>query len=133
VVFESGALQPDGSIAGNDNDVDATRFEPHYSVIDRPDEVQIYESIMGDAQGRVTTGLLSAINYRKDNRLLPDGFDKQTAAAEVAVRGEAPRIRTSRIKATQFTTRLRPPRQKRRCALMCNCCISRSAFDGPPT
>jgi len=34
-VFESGAFQPDGSIAGNDNDADAARFEPHYSRITR--------------------------------------------------------------------------------------------------
>jgi hypothetical protein len=29
-VFESGALNPDGSIQGNDNDADPTRFEQHY-------------------------------------------------------------------------------------------------------
>jgi hypothetical protein len=28
-IFESGALKPDGSIEGNVNDVDRTRFEPH--------------------------------------------------------------------------------------------------------
>ena len=33
VVFESGALNPNGSIQGNDNDADATRFEPHYTEI----------------------------------------------------------------------------------------------------
>ena len=27
------------------------RFEPHYRRIDRSNEVQIYESIMGDASG----------------------------------------------------------------------------------
>ena len=36
-VFESGALNPDGSIVGNDNDADPTRFEPHYSEITKPD------------------------------------------------------------------------------------------------
>ena len=37
----------------------------------------------------VTTGLLSAVRYLKDNRLLPHGFDKQTADPEIGVRGEA--------------------------------------------
>jgi hypothetical protein len=51
--------------------------------------VQIYESILGDAGGAVTTGLLSGAQYLKDNRLLPHGFDKQTAEPDIAVRGEA--------------------------------------------
>jgi hypothetical protein len=89
VVFESGALRPDGSIAGNDNDADPARFEPHHEVIERADDVQIYEAVMADAGGAVTTGLLSAVRYVKDNRILPEGFDKATARAEVAVRGGA--------------------------------------------
>jgi hypothetical protein len=51
--------------------------------------VQIYESILGDAGGVVTTGLLSATQYLKDNRLLPRGFDKTTAPAEIGVFGGA--------------------------------------------
>jgi hypothetical protein len=88
-IFESGALNPNGSIHGNDNDADPARFEPHYGVIDKPDQVQIYESIMGDEHGHVTTGLLTAIRYLKDNRLLPYGFDKQTADKDIAVIGQA--------------------------------------------
>lgn len=88
-VFESGALRPDGSIAGNDNDADAARFEPHYAEITEPGQVAIYESIMKTPEGRVTTGLLSAVGYLKDNRILPAGFDKQTAPKDVAVMGEA--------------------------------------------
>lgn len=89
VLFESGAVRPDGSIVGNDNDADATRFEPHYSRITSPDQVQIYETIMGDHAERVTTGLLFGTHYLKDNRVLPDGFDKVTADAQVAVVGSA--------------------------------------------
>src|SRR5581483_7220842 len=89
VAFESGALNPDGSIQGNDNDVDPTRYEPHYREITNREQVQIYESILGDAKGTVTTGLLSAIGYLKDNRLLPRGFDKTTADAQIAVHGDA--------------------------------------------
>ena len=88
-IFESGAFNPDGSIAGNDNDQDATRFEPHYIEIRDPNQVQIYESVLGDPQGKPTTGLLTALRFIKDNRLLPRGFDKQTADKDVAVIGEA--------------------------------------------
>lgn len=87
VLFESGAINPKGQIQGNDND--AGRFEPHYQEINSPDQVQIYESIMAGADGRITTGLLTALRYIKDNRLLPKGFDKATADPQVAVHGDA--------------------------------------------
>jgi hypothetical protein len=89
LVFSSGNVEPTGTITGNDNDRDATRFEPHYREIRSGDEVQIYEAILGTATGQVTTGLLSAVSYLKDNRLPPRGFDKRTAPADVAVRGDA--------------------------------------------
>jgi hypothetical protein len=44
---------------------------------------------MAGADGRVTTGLLTALRYVKDNRLLPRGFDKRTAERDIAVHGEA--------------------------------------------
>jgi hypothetical protein len=88
-IFESGALNPTGSIQGNDNDGDPTSCEPHYTEITRPDEVQIYEAVMVDSEGAVTTGLLAAVRYAKDNRLLPRGFDKRTADKDVAVHGDA--------------------------------------------
>ena len=90
-VFESGALAADGSIRGNDNDEDPNRFEPHHAEITRPDEVQIYESVMVGADGNLTTGLLTALRFVKDNRLLPRGFDKRTADKDVAVHGDAER------------------------------------------
>ena len=89
VLFESGALRRDGSIEGNDNDEDATRFEPHYAEITRPDQVEVYEAILGDPAGRVTTGLLTGLQFSKDNRLLPQGFDKRTAEKDIAVHGDA--------------------------------------------
>ncbi len=88
-VFESGAMAPSGLVEGNDNDVDAGSFEPHYREITRPDQVQIYESIMRDAAGRPTTGLLNGVGYIKDNRLLPKGFDKSSAEPRIAVIGDA--------------------------------------------
>lgn len=89
VVFESGALQPDGRIIGNDQDADATKFEPHYAEVRSADEVQIYESMMVDPSGKVTTGLLSGARYIKDNRLLPRGLSRAAASDDVAVHGAA--------------------------------------------
>jgi hypothetical protein len=89
IVFESGALNPDGSITGNDNDADKTRFEPHYNEITAPDQVQIYEDIMVGPDNVPTTGLLTAVRFIKDNRLLPQGFDKRKVDQEIAPQGEA--------------------------------------------
>jgi len=89
VLFESGALRDNGSIVGNANDDDATAYEPHYEEITAADQVQIYEPIMVDWRDRVTTGLIYAVRYVKDNRLLPMGFEKADAADDVAVRGTA--------------------------------------------
>lgn len=89
VVFDSGAVSPDGRINGNDNDANASAFEPHHTEITRVDQVQVYESIMVDPAGRVTTGLLTGSRYVKDNRLMPRGMNKAGATAEVAVHGDA--------------------------------------------
>jgi hypothetical protein len=89
VIFESGAVDARGAIQGNDNDSDATRYEPHYSEITQPDQVQIYEAIMVDRAGKPTTGLLHGVRYEKDNRLLPRGFNKTTADKDIAVQGAA--------------------------------------------
>jgi hypothetical protein len=88
-VFESGAFNADGSITGNDNDADASRFEPHHTEVTLADQVQIYEDIMVGADGVPTTGLLTAVRFVKDNRLLPSGFDKRKVDREIAPQGEA--------------------------------------------
>lgn len=88
-IFESGAVSPQGAIAGNDNDTDAAKYEPHYTEIRDAGQVQIYEAIMVDNGGKVTTGLLHAVRYLKDNRILPRGFDKKIATTDIAVAGEA--------------------------------------------
>jgi hypothetical protein len=89
VVFESGALNADGSITGNDNDADKTKFEPHYTEINSTDQVQIYEDIMVGPDNVPTTGLLTAVRFIKDNRLLPKGFDKSKVENEIAPQGGA--------------------------------------------
>jgi hypothetical protein len=89
MVFESGALTRTGRIVGNDNDDDRLRYEPHYREITQSGQVQIYESIMRDSYGAVTTGIVSGLGYAKDTRILPRGFDKATASKDIAVVGDA--------------------------------------------
>ena len=89
VIFDSGAFEPSGAIVGNDNDRNGDTYEPHYDRITDEEQVQVYESIMATPDGEVTTGLLTAIRFIKDNRLLPDGFDKATADEDIAVQGKA--------------------------------------------
>lgn len=89
VVFESGGYGDDGMIYGNANDSDPAVYEPHYTVISSGDEVQIYESIMVDTLGVPTTTLLRGSRYIKDNRILPQGFDKASALPDIAVHGAA--------------------------------------------
>ncbi len=85
VVFESGGYDEQGRITDDDHDADPARFEPHRKVISQPGEVQIYESVMVDTEGNVTNILLRGSGYIKDNRLLPVGFDKATAADDIGV------------------------------------------------
>ena len=89
LLFESGRPNPDGSIDGNIEDKDESRYEPHYDLITSADQVQIYEPIMADSDGNVTHTLLRAKTYLKDNRLTPQGFDKGNVPADIAVHGAA--------------------------------------------
>jgi hypothetical protein len=89
VIFESGAVDGAGAILGNENDQQDQAFEPHYDLITAPDQVQIYETILTDPAGNQTTVLLAASAYQKDNRLLPSGFQKDTASEDIKPRGVA--------------------------------------------
>ena len=89
VIFESGAWSLNGEITDNENDLDASRYELHHVVIDDPSQVQIYESIIEDENGEVTSELLRGVNYIKDNRLLPDGFNPRISNPDIAVYGTA--------------------------------------------
>lgn len=78
VLWESGA-----SAAGG---------QPHRLRIKSPDQAIVYEAEAVDVDGRPTTSLLRSARYRKDNRILPAGFDAgkalpggMTAAAVGAV------------------------------------------------
>lgn len=89
IVFESGAINANGSIAGADNDSNQTVFEPHYNLITSVDQVQIYEPVMGDSDGNVTYTLLRGAQYLKDNRLTPKGFNKLAVPDDIKVYGQA--------------------------------------------
>lgn len=89
IVFESGKPNQDGSISGNANDSDPGEFEPHYQNIEEEDQVQIYEAIIVDTEGIITTTLLSGARYVKDNRILPRGFEPLEASADILVLGQA--------------------------------------------
>ncbi len=89
ILFESGRPNADGSISGNIEDQDESRYEPHYDIITSADQVQIYEPIMADTDGNITHTLLRAKSYLKDNRLTPEGFDKRNAPADITVHGAA--------------------------------------------
>ncbi len=89
IVFESGKLNPDGSISGNAADLDPSRYEPHYDLVTSPDQVQIYEPVMINSDGEVTYTLMRAAGYVKDNRLLPKGTDKVDLPEEIAAQGAA--------------------------------------------
>jgi len=91
LIFESGGFDQFGFISENDNDKDATQFEPHYEVIDNPEQVQIYEGIIHDIDNGVTTTLLRGAGYLKDNRLLPLGFNVDEMKEDIEVRGAAAR------------------------------------------
>ncbi|MFC2014376.1 hypothetical protein ACFLUP_00075 [Chloroflexota bacterium] len=89
ILFESGKPDTDGSISGNDADIDGTKFEPHHDTITSSDQVQIYESVMQDTDERVTYTLLRAASNVKDNRMLPEGFDASKVSDDIAVYGKA--------------------------------------------
>ncbi|AIY89360.1 hypothetical protein [Geoglobus acetivorans] len=83
VVFESGKLE-NGRIAG-----ESEPYEPHHDTITSEDDVQIYEAVMVDVNGEVTSTLLRAADYIKDNRIPPKGFDVAKAIPDIAIKGKA--------------------------------------------
>ncbi len=89
IVWESGKVNANGSVVGVNSDEASDDFEPHYDLITSADQVQVYESIMGDYRGQVTYTLLHGKEYLKDNRILPEGFNKTTAPNDVKVVGDA--------------------------------------------
>ena len=70
-LFQSGTFDDQWEVAGLDPE-----FEPHYNRIENESQVQIYEFVTGDSDGKFTTLLEQAFAGLKDNRLPPLGFKK---------------------------------------------------------
>ena len=87
IVFESGRLNADHTIAGVDADANPAAYEPHYDLITSQDQVQVYEAIMRNVEGGLTYTLLRASGFLKDNRLLPAGLDPATAPERIRPAG----------------------------------------------
>jgi len=49
-------------------------FQPHYEVITDEGQVQIYEELIADSQGKITTSFVGLDQVLKNNRLLPKGW-----------------------------------------------------------
>ncbi len=68
-IFHSGKTDQHFNLIAENAD-----FEQHYNLINRADQVQIYEMVMGDVNGDLTTVLERAAIHLKDNRIPPKGF-----------------------------------------------------------
>jgi hypothetical protein len=55
----------------------AAPVQPHYQVIDAGNQVQIYEELIRDSDGVLTTSFLRRVDLIKDNRIRPKGFDPE--------------------------------------------------------
>jgi hypothetical protein len=49
-------------------------FQPHYQIIRKQDQVQIYQELVKDSDGKLTTSFLRRFEKVKDNRIRPKGF-----------------------------------------------------------
>jgi hypothetical protein len=67
-------------------------FQPHYQVINDEGQVQIYEELMADTEGKITTSFVALDQPIKNNRLLPKGWRANGPFAEfTGPHGEAER------------------------------------------
>jgi hypothetical protein len=86
VIWASGRMNTAGAIVrGLSEDVlpteffydETTRkqvFQPHYDVINDEGQVQIYEEVIADPEGKITTSFVGLDQVLKNNRLLPKGW-----------------------------------------------------------
>lgn len=58
------------------------KFQPHRTTINREEQVQIYEQLLADSAGEITTSFLRQKHVIKDNRLLPQGWRADGPDAE---------------------------------------------------
>lgn len=102
VVWASGRTNRVGAIVkGTGEEVLPTEFfydpvqrkqvlQPHYQTISDEGQAQIYEEIVADVQGKITTSFVGLDKVLKNNRLLPKGWRQDGPFAEfTAPHGEA--------------------------------------------
>lgn len=94
VVWASGRTNSVGAIVkGTSDQVLATEFfydpetgkqvfQPHHSVITDEGQVQIYEELMANTKGKITTSFVGGDHAVKNNRLLPKGWRRDGPFAE---------------------------------------------------
>jgi len=95
VVWASGRTNEWGVLVGPDGKPLATEtferdpgtgkqlFQPHHEVIDSERQVQIYETLIRNNQGELTTSFVRGCTIAKDNRLLPRGWTKAGPGPEL--------------------------------------------------
>lgn len=88
VIWSSGATNSVGVIVDGEGRVLPSEFlevdpatgeqiyQPHYQTITRQDQVQIYQELVKNTEGKFTTSFLGIDEHVKDNRLLPLGWTK---------------------------------------------------------
>jgi hypothetical protein len=102
VLWASGRTNSLGAIVkGTSNEVLPTEFffdpgtgkqvwQPHHEVISDEGQVQIYEELIADPQGKITTSFVGLDQSLKNNRLLPKGWRSDGPYAEfTSPHGEA--------------------------------------------
>jgi hypothetical protein len=85
VVFESGAWDAETGALQS-----ASAYEPHRNEITNPKQTMVYEAVMETASGDLASLFTQAVRFRKDNRILPAGFQpgKWTEPVGVAQDGD---------------------------------------------
>jgi hypothetical protein len=95
VVWASGRTNSSGAIVkGTSDQVLATEFfydpvtrkqvfQPHHSVITDESQVQIYEELIANTEGKITTSFVALDHALKNNRLLPKGWRPDGPMANV--------------------------------------------------
>jgi cytochrome P460 len=94
VVWASGRTNSVGAIVkGTTGEVLPTEFffdpnsrkqvyQPHYQVLNDESQVQIYEEVIADTEGKITTSFVGLDQPLKNNRLLPKGWRSDGPLAE---------------------------------------------------
>lgn len=84
LLWSSGRTNAQGVIVDRENEPLPTEFfdevggaeayQPHHRMIESEDQVQIYETLVRDSRGKITTSFVRGCETLKDNRLLPQGW-----------------------------------------------------------